>query len=256
MTRFAFASLLLGAAVTCTAELSAAQTPAAPTAPAAQAGGAAELYHVHFVKAAPGKLLEMVEAYVNAPRDPQSPAPPVILRHRQGDDWNLMVLRPLGAEATLRAAAPPPAELQQFLTRTRPLRAQHNDTFAIGPPWSEAQKLVLGEGGAEPSGATRAVYIVTVFRSLPGHRDELEGVLRKTAAEESGRTLTLQHLEGAPWEFITITRYDSWAALGESEQKQSGQGTVSPLGLAIQEHVAEHHDTVAERVTRVPARQP
>jgi hypothetical protein len=95
-----------------------------------------------------------------------------------------------------------------------------------------------------------------VYRSLPGHRDELEGVLRKIAAEDAGRTLTLQHLEGAPWEFISITRYDSWAALGESEQKQSGPGTVGPAGLAIQEHVAEHHDTVAERVTRAPTRQP
>jgi hypothetical protein len=254
MTRFVFASLLLGAAVTCTSPLSAGQTPAAPTTPAAQTAQGAELYHVHFVKAAPGKLVEMVEAYVNAPRDPQSPAPPVILRHRQGDDWHLMVLRPLGAEATLRAAVPPSSELQQFVTRTRPLRGQHNDTFAIGPAWAEAQKM-LGEG-AEPSSGARPVYIVTVYRSLPDHRDQLEGVLRKQAAEDAGRTLTLQHLEGAPWEFISITRYDSWAALGESEQKQSGQGTISAGGLAMQEHLAEHHDTVAERVTRAPTRQP
>jgi hypothetical protein len=251
MTRFAFAFLLLGAVVTVAAGPSAVQ---APTAPAAQAGGGVELYHVHFVKAAPGKLLEMIDAYLNSPPDPQASAPPVLLRHREGDDWNLLVLTPLGAEETLRAA-PPPADLQQFQTRARPLRAQHNDTFAIGPAWPEAQKLLLGEGRAESSGGTGAVYVVSVFRSLPGHRDQLEGVLRKIAAEEPTSTLTLQHIEGAAWEFLMIARYDSWTAFGESEQKSGGKAP-GPAALALGEHLAEHHDTVAERVTRAaPPRQ-
>jgi hypothetical protein len=255
MKRFAFAYVLLGAAITAAAAPSAGQTPAqTPAAPAAQAqAGGAELYHVHFVKAAPGKLVEMIDAYVNAPADPQSPGPPVILRHREGDDWNLLVLRPLGPEVTVRAA-PPAAELQQFLTRTRGMRAMHNDTFAIGPPWAEARKLVLGDERAEASG-TGGVYVVSVMRSLPGHRDQLQGALQKIAAEDAGRALTLQHLEGAPWEFVTITRYDSWTAFGESEQKGSGQP--GPASLALGEHLAEHRDTVAERVTRAgPARQP
>jgi hypothetical protein len=261
MTRIAFAHLLLGTVVTCAAAPSAAQTPQTPQTPAApaaqapaQAGGGAELYHVHFVKAAPGKLLELIDSYASAPQDPESSAPPVILRHREGDDWNLLVLRPVGPEVTLRAV-PPSAELQQFLTKTRGLRAQHNDTFAIGPPWPEARKLILGAESAESSGGASGVYVVSVFRSLPGHRDQLEGVLKKIAAEEPGRTLMLQHLEGAPWEYVMIVRYDSWTAFGESEQKPGGQP--GSTGLAMQEHLAEHHDTVAERVTRAaPARQP
>lgn len=252
MTRSALAYLLVGSTVMGVTE-SSAQTPT-PAAPPAQAqAGGAELYHVHFVKAAPGKLVELIDAYVNAPADPQAPAPPVILRHREGDDWNLLVVRPLGAEATLRAV-PPTAELQQFLTRTRGLRALHNDTFAIGPPWAEARKLALGDERAESSG-TGGVYVVSVMRALPGHRDQLEGVIRKLAAEDAGRALVLQHLEGAPWEFVTITRYDSWTAFGESEQKGGGQPGLASLSLG--EHLAEHHDTVAERITRaVPARQP
>jgi hypothetical protein len=259
MMRIAFAHLLVGTIVTCAAGPSAAQTPAAAAAPAAQtpaqAGGGAELYHVHFVKAAPAKLVELIDAYASAPQDPQSSGPPVILRHREGDDWNLLVIRPIGPEITIRAV-PPSAELQQFLTRTRGLRAQHNDTFAIGPPWPEARKLMLGDERAESSGGAGGVYVVSVMRSLPGHRDQLEGVLKKIAAEDAGRTLTLQHLEGASWEYVTITRYDSWTAFGESEQKLGGQAP-GPTSLAMGEHLAEHHDTVAERVTRAaPARQP
>jgi hypothetical protein len=258
MTRFALAYLLMGT-VAGAAAAPAPQTPPAPATPATlatqtPAGGAAELYHVHFVKAAPGKLVELIDGYVNAPADPEAPAPPVILRHREGDDWNLLVLQPLGKEATLRAV-PPSAELQQFLTRTRGLRAMHSDTFAIGPPWTEARKLVLGDERAEAS-ASGGIYVVSVFRALPGHRDQLQDVLRKMAAEDAGRTVVLQHLEGAPWEFVMITRYESWAAFGESEQKLGGQAP-GPTTLAMGEHLAEHHDTVAERITRaVPARQP
>jgi hypothetical protein len=254
MPRFALPYLLMGTVVTSAAAAFAGQTPPATPAPAApaaqapaQAGGGAELYHVHFVKAAPGKLMELIDAYVSAPPDPPSAPPPLILRHREGDDWNLLVVASLGPEITLKAA-PPSADVQQFSTRARPLRAQHNDTFAIGPPWAEARKLMLGDERAESPGGAGGVYVVSVMRSLPGHRDQLEGALKKIAAEDTGRTLTLQHLEGAPWEFVTITRYDSWTAFGESEQKGGGQP--GPISLGLGEHLAEHHDTVAERVTR------
>jgi hypothetical protein len=252
MTRFALSFLLLGTAAALPAGPSAVQAPAAPTAPAAQADAGAELYHVHFVKAAPGKLVELIDEYVNAPANPLGSTPPVLLRHRQGDDWNLLVLTPLGAEATLRAVRPS-AERMQFFTRIRTLGSEHNDTFAIGPVWPEAQKLVLGERAESAGGTgTGAVYVVSVFRSVPGHREQLEGALRKSAADDSSsRTLMLQHMEGASWEFLTITRYDSWAAFGESEQKTGAQ-PLSPTSsaLALTEHLAEHHDTVAERVTR------
>jgi len=256
MTRFAVVYLLMGTFAGAAAA-SAPQTPPTPATPAtlatqAPAGGGVELYHVHFVKAAPGKLVELIDAYVNAPPDPQSPTPPVILRHREGDDWNLLVIAPLGTESTVRVAAPS-AELQQFLTRTRGMRAMHNDTFAIGPPWTEARKLMLGDERPEAS-AAGGIYVVSVFRALPGHRDQLEGVLRKMAAEDAGKTVVLQHLEGAPWEFVMVTRYESWTAFGESEQKLGGQAP-GPATLSMGEHLAEHHDTIAERITRAaPAR--
>jgi hypothetical protein len=226
MTRIACAALALSAAVTLTAMQASAQTP--PATP--QAGGAAELYHVHFVKAAPGKLTELIDAYVNAPApDPQAGEPPVIFRHVEGDDWHLLVVAPLGADETLRAAPPPP-DVQQFLTKTRPFRGQHTDTFAIGPAWSEARKTMLGESGgsAQPAAGASPIYVVTVFRALPGHRDQLQDVLRKLAAEEPAGAVTLQHMEGASWEFLMISRYDSWAAFGESQQKAKGQALVSP----------------------------
>jgi hypothetical protein len=235
---------MLAGALGLSGPASAAAPPATP-----QAGAAQELYHVHFVKAAPGKLPELIDAYMSAPADPKTAQPPVVLRHIEGDDWQLMVITPLGAEETLQAAAPP-AEMQQFLTRTRPLRAQHTDTFAIGPPWAEARKVLLGEGDGQAAIGISPVYVVTVVRALPGHRDQLEGVLRKEVADAPGSTLTLQHMEGASWEFVTISRYASWAAFGDTLQKERGQALLSPTSAGLGEHMAEHHDTMAERVSR------
>jgi hypothetical protein len=239
MTSFALVCLLLGAL----GAPGSARTDAPPATP--QAAGGQELYHVHFVKAAPGKLAELIDAYVAAPLEPPTAQPPVILRHVEGDDWQLLVIAPLGTEETLQVAAPS-AAMQEFLTRTRPLRAQHTDTFAIGPAWADARKALLGDDAAQ--GAAAAVYVVTVVRALPGHRDQLEGVLRKEVTAAPGSTLVLQHLEGASWEFVTISRYASWTAFGDSLQKERGQAVMSPISAGLGDHMAEHHDTLAERV--------
>ncbi len=96
---------------------------------------AQEIYEAHFVKAAPGKLPELMDAYVNAPADPTASAPPLILRHVEGDDWDLLVLTAMGKEDKLTTAAPSAADMQ-FIQRTRPLRSMHTDTLTVGPAWS------------------------------------------------------------------------------------------------------------------------
>lgn len=225
---------------------------------------AQEVYHVHFVKAAPGKLPEMIDAYVNAPADPNASAPPLILRHVEGDDWDLLVLTPMGKEDKVTAGAPSTADMQ-FIQRTRPLRAMHTDTITVGPAWATTRAaLATPNPGVQATGTsggapTSAVYVVTTMRAQPGHRDQLEQVLRRIAALDPGRTVTLQHLEGAAWDFATVTRYDSWAAFAENEatpdaQRLRAQSFRSADGpsLELREHLAEHHDTLAVRVDAAP----
>ncbi len=218
---------------------------------------AQEIYQAHFVKAAPGKLPELIDAYVNAPADPGASAPPLILRHVEGDDWDLLVLTPLGKEDKFTAAAPSAAEMQ-FIQRTRPLRAMHNDTITVGPAWPvtrtalNAQKSGVEVAGTSGGASSNPVYVVTTLRALPGHRDQLEQVLRRMSALNPGRNIMLQHLEGSAWDFLTVTRYDSWAAFADEEatpdtQRLRDQSFRSPNGpsLELREHLAEHHDTLA-----------
>ena len=261
-----------------------------PTQPSAsatqQAIPAQELYHVHFAKAAPGKLNELISAYQQAPVPAGEPGPPLILRHLQGDDWDLLVLTPLGPEETLKPTAS--AEEQKSVARMRGLRTQHGDTFTSGPAWAELRAALLGGAAtaaasvaASASGATGAtgtsgsatggstaggaaasssavpagtIYTVTTYRSLPGHRDQLAATLQRVAALFPDRRTILQHVEGAPWEFVLIQRYDSWNALGEEEAapperlRSQGFANSEAIGLELRQHAAEHRDTIARLV--------
>jgi hypothetical protein len=247
---------------------------AAAAQPAVQPGlSAQELYHVHIVKAAPGKMNELIAAFRQAPVAPGEPGPPVIFRHLQGDDWDLLVLTPLGKEETLRPVDTP--EVQKSVQQMRPLRTQHGDTFTAGPPWTEVRATLMG-GGPAPTAASGSaatetagtagssaggasvpettIYTVTTYRSLPGHRDQLADTLRRIVALYPDRRTLMQHVEGAPWEFVLISRYDSWSALGEEEaapaERLRAQGFANneAIGQELRQHTAEHRDTIARMV--------
>lgn len=124
--------------------------------------------------------------------------------------------------------------------------AWHTDTFAAGPPWAEFARAM----GLDASGtAGNPIYILSVHRALPGHRDQLEKLLRNpdTSKVPTGNVV-LQHLEGGPWNFLTITRYNSWSDLA-SDQANATSGTGSGgQWNDIRMHSASHHDTIADRL--------
>jgi hypothetical protein len=216
-----------------------------------------ELYHVHFVKAAPGKIGELVAAYLDSPVAEGEPGPPLVFRHLQGDDWDLMVLTPLGKEETISPDSDPAQE--QWAQRTRPLRSQHADTFTAGPAWAQLRTALAGDSAARAtgtSGGTAAtannanVYTVTTYRSIPGHRAQLSDTLRRIAGLDPDRRTILEHVEGAPWEFVVISRFDSWAQLGQDEVapaetlRKQGFASTEAIGEELRQHVAEHRDTI------------
>lgn len=206
-----------------------------------QPAQALELYHIHVVNAAPGKLTELIDAYKNAP-GPEAGEPqvkPIILRHAQGGEWDLIVITPLGKQTTITASAPTKA-VQEYNQRLAPLSSWHGDTFAVGPAWAIVQKALVPAKG-------ESIYQVTDYRSLPGHRTQLREVLDRTAL--AGQSVLFAHVEGAPWNFLNITRYNSWAELGAPPQQAAGATTPQETGLALRNHMAVHHDTIATYVS-------
>ncbi|MGI9165855.1 MAG: hypothetical protein ACR2G5_05640 [Pyrinomonadaceae bacterium] len=228
------AALLLNAAI------SVAQQPVQPQ----QQAPALELYHIHVSKAAPGKLPLLIDAYRSgpAPEASQPQVTPIILRHREGGEWDLITITPLGKQMTLTANAAPQA-VQDYFTRLGPLSDWHGDTFVVGPSWAVVQKALI------PAKDAQLVYVVSDYRSLPGHRTQLRQILDRNAQDTPGRSVLFAHVEGAPWNFLTVTSYDSWAAVGAPPPQPAAGGPQQEPGLAIREHMAVHHDTIASYVS-------
>ena len=169
----------------------------------AQTAAHTDVYYVHFAKAALGKGAEEGN-YLKQPTGSNPDAPManhlIVLRHQSGEDWDYAAITHIGAKATVDAARiPQPAG-------ARDLNAWHTDTFASGPSWQEFSRAM---GLDDPTKSAGSVYIVSAFRAAPGHRDELEKAISEPTQGVAG-LVVLQHLDGAAWHFVTITRYSSW----------------------------------------------
>jgi len=205
----------------------------------AQASARTDVYHVHFAKATLGKGAEEGD-YLKQP-DPNSPMPrhSIVLRHQIGEDWDYVEIEHLGTKATVNAAGNPPPG------NARDLNAWHTDTFVNGPAWPEFAKAMGLDDAAKTAGS---VYVVSVFRAAPGHRDELEKSLVQPGSGTAGNVL-MQHLEGGPWHFLTVARYNSWEDFAKGE-KTDVADTLKPDGgwLAVRNQSSYHNDTVTDRI--------
>jgi hypothetical protein len=214
------------------------------TAAPAGAGKRTDVYHVHFAKAALGKAVQLGD-WLKTP-DPKAPMPGhfVVLRHQDGDAWDYVVITHIGLKATVEAAgtAVPPDK--------RDLSEWHNDTFVNGPSWEEFTRAM----GIDADSATKtggSAYVVSVYRPAPGHREGLEKMLSKAPQppDTSAGNVLLQHLEGGPWTFLTVARYNSWEDFATSQKNSVAQTTKKDGGWArLRDHIAFHNDTIADRL--------
>jgi hypothetical protein len=200
---------------------------------------AADVYHVHFTKAAAGQADALAKVLMVPDKTAPMPDHFVVLRHQEGDDWDYCVIQHLGPKASVDAGpgAPNPG---------RDLRAWHDDTFVSGPSWADFSRA-MGIGGS--GAAARMVYTVGVHRTVPGHREQLEKALTQPSSGkvQTGSVL-FQHLEGGNWQFMTITRHNSWQDFAADRMEAAGAAS-APGGWAdIRQHSAFHRDTIADRI--------
>ena len=129
----------------------------------------------------------------------------IILRHQDGDAWDYCAIEHIGTKATVEIPATPmPASARSLMQR-------HDDTFVSGPPWAEfAKQMGIDNDTAKTTGS---VYVVSIYRAAPGQFDALEKMLGEppnSAVDTSSGNILMQHLEGGPWNFLAVARYDSW----------------------------------------------
>lgn len=234
--------------------------PAAP----AQSTGTGELYRFVLVQAAPGKLLELIDLYrkripvIKAGGDEV----PYIIRHAQGDRWDLVIIYPSGSftdyygkERVARrteAANASGLSNQEFARRFYELVSWHEDVFLEGPPLAAFRAHVREAG----------LLHLEMMQALPGKRDALieERKMENAYQRERGRpqTLIFLHDQGAAWDVITLAAYRNWRHYAGSESipeevsqaaaKKAGFANPEAIGPYLRTLMSLHHDTLGPPV--------
>jgi hypothetical protein len=224
MTRFAavivFCALFGASGVT-------AQDPPAPSM------RGETFYRMTLMRAAPGRLLELVAAVKGRG---------LVLRHAQGDQWDLMVLAPVAGYADL-AGAPPLADLA--------LVAWQEDELVRGPDIAHLDGF-----------AAAGLYHVEMFVALAGRRGDLihEREMENAYLATLGRprnAIFVREL-GAAWDAFTIGPYRSWKHFAERDDippdrslaaaRAAGFDGDDHIGPYLRSLIQSHHDTLATPV--------
>jgi hypothetical protein len=230
-----------------TSATSTSSAPATAATPASATPTArTDVYHVIFTKAALGKATQLAES-LKAP-NPQAlmPGHSLVLRHQDGDSWDYAVIQHAGTSTTVDATRPTPPP------SSRDLSDWHNDTFVNGPSWEEFSKAMGIDESSDKSKTSGSVYVVSVYRPAPGHRDQLETILGQPpqSGDTSVGNVLMQHLEGGPWTFLTIVRYNSWQDFGTNESNSVASSSKNEGGwFQLRDHVAFHNDTLTDRIS-------
>lgn len=193
------------------------------------------LHRMTLLRAAPGRLLDLIAAVKGRG---------LILRHSQGDQWDLMVLAPVASYPDVgRAAAAAMAASE--------LVAWQEDELVRGPELGRLE----GFDGA-------GLYHVEMFVALAGRREDL---LREREMENAylaalGRprnAIFVREL-GAAWDAFTVGAYRSWKHFAERDDippersaaaaRAAGFEGDDRIGPYLRSLIQSHHDTLATPV--------
>ena len=236
------------------APLASAQAPAEPSV----------LYRLELLQSAPGRLLDLIDAckrravLATAAGDQA----PVIMRHSQGDHWDLALLWPMGdwasyhdrartaqREEALKTAGLTPAAFDRQLD---PLVAWHEDVYLRGPS-VEALRAHVKDAG---------LMHYEMMQALPGKREPLIEERRMENAfnrnRGRGETLIFVREAGAAWDVITLGVYRNWQQYAESERipkeanekaaREAGFPNADGVGPYMRTLISTHRDTLGPQI--------
>lgn len=133
------------------------------------------LYRALLLRAAPGHLLEVIDLYQSRKPvyDAVGDGAPFIMRHRLGDQWDLLLIFPMRSfpvyhspeqrQRRQEAAAGWGVSDAEFQALVAQRVAWREEVYVGGPPL-EVTRAALAQGG---------LYHIEMFIALPGKRGEL-----------------------------------------------------------------------------------
>jgi len=226
-------------------------------APTTSASEPTYLYKAKLVQAVPGKLLEVIDllkASQAGSRDAGDELP-LLMRHSQGDHWDLLVLIPMKSYADYYSAERI-AKRMQTLGATQAtldeLITWQEDVFVYGPPLADLRKAL----------DSSAFFHVEMFDSLAAKQSdlfkerEMENAYLK--ALKRPENFIFVRDQGAAWDMFTVgayrdlKHYAESAGISEADQdaaaKAAGFEAANRIGPYLRTLIRSHHDTLAVSV--------
>jgi hypothetical protein len=215
---------------------------------AGAAADSATLYRVLLLRAAPGRLLEVIDLYKQhlPAYDALRELRPFIMRHSQGDQWDLLLLFPMTADRVQASDA------AWFGAAVAPRVAWQEEVFVAGPP-RDRVAAALGTGD---------FYHIEMHLALAGKQADLvrEREMENAFERWLGRPedLIFTRVAGASWDVISIGTFrdirhyaesaDIPPARQDSAARAAGFTSADAIGPYLRTVIASHHDTLARAV--------
>lgn len=222
------------------------------------------LYRLQLLQAAPGRLVELIDVVKRhaALAATGGEETPVIMRHSQGDHWDLAVLWPMGEwtayygpprvakrEAAARATGRAGADVERELDA---LVSWHEDLYLRGPSVDALRAHVKDAG----------LMHYEMMQALPGRREALIEERRMENAfnrnRGRGETLIFVREAGAAWDVVTLGVYRNWTQYAESDliprevseeaARKAGFSGADGVGPYMRTLISTHRDTLGPQI--------
>jgi hypothetical protein len=218
------------------------------------------LYKATFVRGAPGRLLDLIDLFKNRMEvyDAAGDTRPFWWRHTQGDQWDLMMLFPMGSfteyyspervKQRQKAADNSSISRREFDKKFKACTAWHEDIFVMGPPLEKVKKEFEGS----------SYYHIEIFIALPGKHEELykEREMENAYQMALGRpwNMIFTRDQGAAWDIFTLGCYRNLKHWAESEDipkekreaaaRAAGFESPAAIGPYMRTLILMHRDTM------------
>jgi hypothetical protein len=218
------------------------------------------LYKTSFIRAAPGKLLDLIDLLKEqmAVHDASGDKRPFWWRHTQGDQWDLMMLYPMGSyaeyyskrrvehrnQAQATSSLPP----QEFKKRFQEDVSWFEDIFVWGAPIEIVEEVFKDT----------SFYHCEIFIALPGKHAELfkQREMENAYLYDIGRpqNLIFTRDQGAAWDLFTLGCYKDmkqWAASSDIPREKREAAAIKAgfegsdkIGPYMRTLILMHRDTI------------
>ncbi len=235
-------------------------TPATATGPISPQS-TEQIYATVLMRAAPGRLLELIDLVKKRAEvlEQAGEHRPLILRHAQGDHWDLMIIQSIGSMEEHYAGSAVQRRVLSgrstglpeplYESRLRELVSWREETFYTGPSPSNFEAEI-----APPAG----YFHVEMFVALPGKHEELyqQRNMENDYLGRIGRPLNMIFTKtmGGPWDCFTLGLYrdlQHFAASADVPADEEDQAAVaagfessSMIGPYMRSLINWHQDTI------------